>query len=275
MVGVDFTSSNGDPSDQDSLHYINIDQKYNDYQKAIKAIAEILLEYDDYKEVPVYGFGAKPNGSQYVNHSFPLTGDQKHPEVHGINGILEAYRNAISNIQFSGPSLFSPIIETAVNLASEFKKKSPYDYIILLLLTDGENLDMETVLDTIVASTESPLSIITVGIGNGDLTQMSVLDSDIGLRNGNGFLCQRDMVEFETFKEVNGDPEALARSLLKPIQYQVVDYYSLIGVKPLVTEADSSAIISEPEYQPSPGLHISGSNISTEELDKSGSSKGV
>jgi hypothetical protein len=204
-----------------------------------------------------------------------LTGDPKHPEVHGLNGILDAYRNAISNIQFSGPSLFNPIIETAVNLAADFKKKSPNDYIVLLLFTDGENLDMENVVDTIVGNTEVPLSIIIVGVGNGDLSQMSVLDSYMGLRNGNGFLCERDMVEFETFEEVKRDPEALARTLLKSLPAQVVDYYSLIGVKPMIPETESSAIISEPEYQPSLSLHISGSNISTEELDKSGSSRGV
>lgn len=52
-VGIDFTGSNGTPSSKSSLHYFNPAQPHNlnDYQKAILAIGNILLNYDDDKLV--------------------------------------------------------------------------------------------------------------------------------------------------------------------------------------------------------------------------------
>lgn len=53
VVGIDFTGSNGDPKDPNSLHYFNPRQNdsLNPYQQAILAIGSILLNYDDDKLV--------------------------------------------------------------------------------------------------------------------------------------------------------------------------------------------------------------------------------
>eukprot|EP01016_Furgasonia_blochmanni_P012050 TRINITY_DN15702_c0_g1_i1.p2 TRINITY_DN15702_c0_g1~~TRINITY_DN15702_c0_g1_i1.p2 ORF type:complete len:140 (+),score=39.26 TRINITY_DN15702_c0_g1_i1:64-483(+) len=60
VVAVDFTGSNGVPTRPDSLHAINLDGRPNQYQAAIQAVGEILLNYDYDKRVPLYGFGGKP-----------------------------------------------------------------------------------------------------------------------------------------------------------------------------------------------------------------------
>jgi len=61
MVAIDFTSSNGDPRKEDSLHAVFKDSdRKNPYQKAIKAICDILLCYDYDQKTPIYGFGGKP-----------------------------------------------------------------------------------------------------------------------------------------------------------------------------------------------------------------------
>lgn len=77
VTAIDFTGSNGDPNKPGSLHNLNV---YNQYQKAMNAVGQILLDYDDDSEVPMYGFGAKPNfpqlKSSLVQHAFPLTGNR-------------------------------------------------------------------------------------------------------------------------------------------------------------------------------------------------------
>lgn len=45
---------------------------------AIKAVSDILLNYDSDKRIPSYGFGAKTPFQGYlggVSHCFPLSGD--------------------------------------------------------------------------------------------------------------------------------------------------------------------------------------------------------
>mmetsp|Transcript_24516 Transcript_24516/g.21688 ORF Transcript_24516/g.21688 Transcript_24516/m.21688 type:complete len:186 (-) Transcript_24516:650-1207(-) len=45
MTAIDFTASNGSPSESTSLHYCYGSQ-LNQYQKALKAVSDILLNYD-------------------------------------------------------------------------------------------------------------------------------------------------------------------------------------------------------------------------------------
>jgi hypothetical protein len=77
IIAIDFTGSNGMPTSPSSLHYMDA-YKPNQYQMAIKAVSDILLNYDSDKRIPSYGFGAKTPFQGYlggVSHCFPLSGD--------------------------------------------------------------------------------------------------------------------------------------------------------------------------------------------------------
>ena len=60
ITAIDFTGSNGIPRMPNSLHAIKGYGQLNQYQQAMQAVGQILLDYDDDKLVPMYGFGAKP-----------------------------------------------------------------------------------------------------------------------------------------------------------------------------------------------------------------------
>jgi Copine len=70
-------------------------------------------------------------------------------------------------------------------------------YHILLILTDGEIHDMKESSDLIVECAKYPLSIIIVGIGSADFSNMEQLDGDeVRLRNSKGEPAVRDIVQF-------------------------------------------------------------------------------
>lgn len=79
---MDFTSSNGDPNTPESLHCIK--NLNNSYRQAIKAVGEILINYDHDKIVPSFGFGG--SFKDKLSHCFPLSGNN--PNVLGVEGIL-------------------------------------------------------------------------------------------------------------------------------------------------------------------------------------------
>jgi hypothetical protein len=70
MVAIDFTASNGVPSNPASLHHLN-PSAMNEYEKAIWAVGEILMNYDSTKTVPVWGFGGSPVPGAPTSHCFP------------------------------------------------------------------------------------------------------------------------------------------------------------------------------------------------------------
>ena len=80
------------------------------------------------------------------------------------------------------------------------------------MLTDGDIHDLRETIDVIVECSNYPLSIIIVGIGDGDFNAMENLDSDDKmLIDGNNVEAQRDIVQFVEFNEfrdgtvINGD----------------------------------------------------------------------
>ena len=63
IFAIDFSGSNG------SLHYIDRNSR-NQYEESIYQIGNILEEYDEDKNIPVYGFGVEYNNK--LDHCFPL-----------------------------------------------------------------------------------------------------------------------------------------------------------------------------------------------------------
>ena len=93
-IAIDFTLSNGHPSDRDSLHYLDMNK--NEYLHAIKAVGEILQFYDSKKHIPVFGYGATvPPAVNRASHCFALNGDIFNPEVDGLEGVTAAYKSAL------------------------------------------------------------------------------------------------------------------------------------------------------------------------------------
>ena len=236
VCAIDFTGSNGVPSSPDSLHAIKVDGSLNEYQRAISGVCDILLAYDYDKLIPVYGFGGKPKFQNFyspqVSHCFPCNGNPNSPDVYGLQGIMNCYKYALQNVELAGPTLFAPLITETMKMAVENKQKGSQVYTILLILTDGEIHDMENTINCLIQSAKLPLSIIIVGIGNGDFGKMEILDGDEGLYNSNGMRAERDLVQFVPFRKFEGNQELLAKEVLEEIPRQLVEYMTAIGKKP-------------------------------------------
>ena len=80
----------------------------------LKAPLDLPAEFELDKQIPVFGFGAKPlfMGASKVEHCFPLTGNRENPNCLGVTGIMQKYDKTLMDILFSGPTLFAPVLET-------------------------------------------------------------------------------------------------------------------------------------------------------------------
>ncbi|XP_053119904.1 copine-4 isoform X1 [Hemicordylus capensis] len=250
-VAIDFTASNGDPRNSCSLHYIHPYQP-NEYLKALVAVGEICQDYDSDKMFPVYGFGARipPDykvGVQ-VSHDFAINFNEDNPECAGIQGVVEAYQNCLPKLQLYGPTNIAPIIQKVAKSASEeTNTKESSQYFILLILTDGVITDMADTREAIVHASHLPMSVIIVGVGNADFSDMQMLDGDDGiLRSPKGEPVLRDIVQFVPFRNFkHASPAALAKSVLAEVPNQVVDYYNGKGIKPkCMSEYESSRTLA-------------------------------
>ncbi|XP_068179400.1 copine-4 [Antennarius striatus] len=235
-VAIDFTASNGDPRNSCSLHYIHPYQP-NEYLKALVAVGEICQDYDSDKMFPAFGFGAQIPPDYRVSHDFAVNFNEDNPECAGIQGVVEAYQACLPKLQLYGPTNIAPIIQKVAHSASqEVHTKEAMQYFILLILTDGVITDMSDTREAIVQASHLPMSVIIVGVGNADFSDMQMLDGDDGiLRSPKGEPVLRDIVQFVPFRNFkHASPSALAKSVLAEVPNQVVDYYNSRGIKPKV-----------------------------------------
>ncbi|XP_076818509.1 copine-3-like isoform X2 [Clavelina lepadiformis] len=237
-VGIDFTGSNGDPRSPDSLHFMN-PRTPNEYLQALLAVGAVVQDYDSDKLYPALGFGAKLPMTNQVSHEFALNFQPNNPYCQGIDGIVEAYKQAVSQIQLWGPTNISPIINHVARFAAKAQSEAcPQNYFILLILTDGVITDMNETRTAIVSASHLPMSIIIVGVGNADFSAMEMLDGDDGvLRAPTGQPVIRDIVQFvpyRKFKKVGHEASslALAKAVLAEVPTQVTQYYKSRNMVP-------------------------------------------
>eukprot|EP00249_Psilotum_nudum_P013506 c24369_g1_i2 orf=775-2379(+) len=178
LVAVDFTASNGNPYQRDSLHYVDPSGRPNDYQTAIIAVGEVLEYFDTDKKFTAWGFGGRPYHNGPVSHCFSLSGDQRDAEVVGVQGILHAYGEAVRRVILAGPTIFGPIINAASALASDAMLQGKQMYYVLLIITDGVITDLQESINALVRASDLPLSVLIVGVGGADFTEMDILDAD-------------------------------------------------------------------------------------------------
>ncbi|XP_030576071.1 copine-8 [Archocentrus centrarchus] len=235
-VAIDFTASNGNPAQPTSLHYMSPYQ-LNAYAMALKAVGEIIQDYDSDKMFPALGFGAKLPPDGRVSHEFALNGNPQNPYCAGIDGVMEAYYQSLKSVQLYGPTNFSPVINHVARYASSVKDGS--QYFVLLIITDGVISDMAQTKESIVNASCLPMSIIIVGVGPAEFDAMVELDGDEVRISSRGRYAERDIVQFVPFRDYidrTGNHvlsmARLAKDVLAEIPDQFLSYMRTRGIKP-------------------------------------------
>ncbi|XP_028305152.1 copine-8 isoform X1 [Gouania willdenowi] len=235
-VAIDFTASNGNPAQPTSLHYMSPYQ-LNAYGMALKAVGEIIQDYDSDKMFPALGFGAKLPPDGRVSHEFALNGNPQNPYCAGIEGVMEAYYQSLKSVQLYGPTNFSPVINHVARYAASEKDGS--QYFVLLIITDGVISDMAQTKESIVNAACLPMSIIIVGVGPAEFDAMVELDGDEVRISSRGRCAERDIVQFVPFRDYidrTGNHilsmARLAKDVLAEIPDQFLSYMRTRGIKP-------------------------------------------
>ena len=244
---IDFTQSNGSVNNPMSLHFRS-PQKLNDYQQVVFQIGNILLNYDSDHIVPCYGFGGIPQftdkNSKIVSHFFPLSGDQSKPGGYKIEGCFQLYQHALDNCKLGGPTFFQPMLTEVIDFSRKQTQIDPYNYTILLIITDGMMHDSQNTIKEIIKGCDTSLSIIIVGVGDADFSRMEMLDSDHQpLSDNEANQSKRDIVQFVSFNEIKQTGFGnIAEKVLEEVPKQVVEAMELQGLKPRIVPNDKNEV---------------------------------
>jgi len=180
IVGVDYTKSNtwnGKKTFHGKcLHDIETD-KMNPYQEVILIMGQTLSAFDDDNLIPVYGFGDITTKDKKV---FPFFEDGR--PANGFEEVLSRYNEITPRVQLSGPTSFAPLIREAIKIVQRENS-----YHILLIIADGQVDNVKETTAAIVEATKYPLSIVTIGVGDGPWDLMEEFDDKLPERQFDNF----------------------------------------------------------------------------------------
>ena len=97
-VAIDYTASNGDPTDPNSLHHYDLNGK-NQYEIAMEQVGKVLETYAYHKKFMAFGFGGKRDDNAGVSHCFELNGNAKDPAITGLSKLLDTYKESLKTIR--------------------------------------------------------------------------------------------------------------------------------------------------------------------------------
>ncbi|EDR29205.1 copine-1, putative [Entamoeba dispar SAW760] len=173
IIGVDYTKSNtwtGTKSFNGySLHGL-FENVMNPYQRVIDIIGRTLEPFDDDNLIPVYGFGDVTTTDKSVFSFMP-----DDTPCNGFQEVLKRYNEITPSVRLSGPTNFAPLINKAVQIVQRTRQ-----YHILLIIADGQ-VDAERATKAAIENASNyPLSIVTIGVGDGPFDKMEDFDDELG-----------------------------------------------------------------------------------------------
>ncbi|XP_043696348.1 E3 ubiquitin-protein ligase RGLG3 [Telopea speciosissima] len=225
ILGIDFTKSNewtGKYSfNRRSLHAIG--SIPNPYEQAISVIGRTLSPFDEDNLIPCFGFGDASTHDKNVFSFFP-----DHQPCHGFEEALARYRQIVPYLKLSGPTSFAPIIDASIDIV----ERSNWQYHVLVIIADGQvarsddlppgrfSPQEQATINSIVAASQYPLSIILVGVGDGPWDAMQQFDDNIPHRSFDNFQFVNFSKIMSENKEMSKKETAFALAALMEIPFQ-------------------------------------------------------
>eukprot|EP00980_Cylindrotheca_fusiformis_P018371 scaffold6032_cov100-Cylindrotheca_fusiformis.AAC.2 len=230
MVGIDCSVANRDTGSERSLHFTS-STWLNDYQAGIQGLGAIAENFARGKNSSVWSFGAKINGKVNDLH---LMGDN----LVTSKELLDSYDGFVTkNPKFAlgERARLKPLLEAATFRTIK-ACKTRQCYTLLTVFTAGDFVDLQESVDLLCrAAEDAPLSLLIIGVGNRDFSDIEKLcgqDFKTRLRDSRGIPIAREIVSFVSFKQFGGDADGVVTEVLKGIPEQFVTYFVTNGIKP-------------------------------------------
>lgn len=235
MVAIDCTLNNGNPGQQDGLHYSS-DSWLNDYQAILFKIGSIFDSYEG-QDFVCWGYGARTSSSQ--QNFFPMGESLK-----GANDLVKAYDRTFApanrnRLIMEKDADLTHIIQTAMSRSVKSNQGSRQCYSTLVILSTGCVNDVKESIEAICEAEDAPLSIVIIGIGQNDFTPIQELNGgeEGRLYHQNGVPITRQIVHFVSLSDFHGNTRECVGEALNEVPEQFVQYFTNSGMQPMPPKA--------------------------------------
>ena len=105
----------------------------------------------------------------------------------------------------------------------------------MLVIADGSLNDLDETIEQLILLADQPCSVVIVGVGSADFSDMNVLDGDKNRISAGGKSASRDLVSFVNFRKITEKGRTvydLANALLGEIPDQLLQFMEKKNLTP-------------------------------------------
>jgi len=154
---------------------LTTDIRKKDFKDILGNIAKIIYPYLGEKMFSVYGVGASVGASNI--DFFPIFSQLN--GLYSPNQLVEGYEKSFGLLQNKKDLKLSPLVKEVIKNAKEdLGKCHKIKYYVSVFLITGKIHDWdEFISEVVLASYELPMSFLFMGIGDGDFSQLEMLNN--------------------------------------------------------------------------------------------------
>ena len=225
FLSLDFSENNNNPSLIDTkINYLNI----------FKYISNIISNYTRFLFY-LSGFNGKIKNADSNKTVFNLNMNEKDSSVNTIDKVINYFNICLEQnlIKSEKNNHLSPIIKKITN--EIYKLYEIRYYNVSFIITRGviEQNDIKKTIDAIIESSYLPLTIIIIGVGKNDYSQMKKIFSLNKKYSSLGMEKMRNNVIFTSLiDDFSNSAEKLVSWCMVELSKQILDYYDLIRSSP-------------------------------------------
>ncbi|KAH7729248.1 Protein CPNA-4 [Aphelenchoides avenae] len=234
-LAIDFSRPDGTVEEPVIRRYVE------DVDLTIRAFGEPMRYFNNSNSYAAFGFGAKVPPQFRESQEFCLNLDTD-PYCRGIEGVQSAFKNAFTSVQPINTAHLSHVIYYVSKLAQNAFNRSQAGspcYYVLIVITRGVFDDIKETVQAVIFASRAPISIIFVGIGEADLTELQRLGT-AGMRlNYHGRKPERDCIQYvsvpkcrEEETEINDLKALISERGLLNIPHQMSMFMTKNGIRP-------------------------------------------
>ena len=226
IISTDFSNSKINPSiEETKVNYISI----------LKRISDFIGAYTNNYKFYAYGFGAKIKHSSSNETVFNLDISKNNSLIQTMEKVVEKFEKCLNEnlITPEKSIILSPLIKKITN--DIFKSYELRFYNVSFIITRGvvDKDDIKKTIDAIIESNYLPLTIIIIGVGKNDFSEMKKIFGKEPKCHSLGMQKMRDNVIFiSLIDDCSNEVDYLIPLCLKELSKQMICFYDLIKSSP-------------------------------------------
>ncbi|KAJ9704125.1 hypothetical protein PVL29_005423 [Vitis rotundifolia] len=221
-----YAGTSMDPDYQHRRQLPYIADNFNSLDQVTDALRESGLESSNLILGIDFTKSNEWTASTHDKHVFSFYPDHRY--CNGFEEVLARYKEIVPYLKLSGPTSFAPIIDAAIDIV----EGSNGQYHVLVIIADGQvsgspdgssgrfSPQEQATVNSIVAASRYPLSIILVGVGDGPWDAMQLFDDNIPQRSFDNFQFVNFSKIMSENMEASKKETAFALSALMEIPFQ-------------------------------------------------------